>query len=532
MKLTARHVAELCEELRGLVVGWTVRDVQGLPPRDVLLVLAPDGGRTDAPGVGPQEGPPVLRLRLSADPEAPRLHLQQGRVLRHDGPLGPFFRRIAEELAGATLTEVAPVRGDRIALLSFRAAEGRRALLLELFGRRANLALLGPRDVVLDVLVPAPAKAGQAPRIAVGAVWTAPEGGASALDGPPLGEAFPAPAEPPPGRDPGRAQRSWRIESHLGGHAAEARAGDLRRGLRQRLKRRMERTEALLRGLALKADASAEIERARQDGELLKAALATLPRGAESVELVDWFTEGAPLRRIELDPRRSPHENVERAFARVKKLERGAATVAEELARAEARLAELAAFCARVDCEGTEGGAGGDAEDPEALEREALALGLVEPRQEADVRKRKAPPPRRPFKTFHARSGAEVRVGRNARDNDELTLRHARGNDLWLHTADVPGSHVVLRVERGAEAAQEDILDAATLAVHFSPARGRERVPVHVVPRKQVSKPKGAKPGLVQLAGGRTLTVRLDADRLQRLLRAEDQQAAGPEGGD
>jgi predicted ribosome quality control (RQC) complex YloA/Tae2 family protein len=304
---------------------------------------------------------------------------------------------------------------------------------------------------------------------------------------------------------------------HLGGHAAEARDDDLRRGLQKRLNRRLERTDALLRGLAQKADASAEIERTRQDGELLKAAMGTLGRGLESVELADWFSEGAPPRQIALDPRRSAQENVEKLFARVKKLERGAATVAEERARAEAKRAELAGLIARL---------GDEAQDPEALEREALARGLVEARQVADIRKRKAPPPRRPYKTFMARSGAEIRVGRTAKDNDELTLRHARGNDLWLHTADVPGSHVVLRLEHGGEPHPEDVLDAATLAVYFSPARGRERVPVHVVHKKHVSKPKGAKPGLVQLSGGRTVTVRTEAERLARLLRGEDQAPA------
>jgi predicted ribosome quality control (RQC) complex YloA/Tae2 family protein len=510
MKLSARHVAELCEELARLVVGWTVKDVQGLPPRDVLFVLEPP---IDHSAVA-DDGPAVLRVRCSADPEAPRLHLQQGRVLRHDGPQGPFFRRLAEDLVGATLQHVAPVRGDRIALLEFRAPLGRRSVVLELFGRRANMALLGPGDVVLDVLVPAPVKAGEAPRLAVGGAWRAPEGGFGGAEGAALEDELAKPESAPPGRDKERAPRSWRVEAHLGGHAEEARDDELRRGLRQRLKRRLDRTDALLRGLAQKADAAGEIERTRQDGELLKAAMGTLARGLEFVEVADWFSEGAPPRRIELDPRRSLHENIEKLFARVKKLERGAATVAEERARAEAKRAELAEMLARLDDEMNE---------PEALEREALERGLVEPRQVADVRKRKAPPPRRPYKTFAARSGAEIRVGRTAKDNDELTLRHARGNDLWLHTADVPGSHVVLRLEHGGEPHPEDVLDAATLAVHFSPARGRERVPVHVVLKKHVSKPKGAKPGLVQLSGGRTLTVRTEAERLERLLRGEDQ---------
>ena len=157
--------------------------------------------------------------------------------------------------------------------------------------------------------------------------------------------------------------------------------------------------------------------------------------------------------------------------------------------------------------------------DPEQTEKEAVRGGLIERRQEADSRKRKAPTVRRPFKSFTSSRGLEIRVGRTAKDNDALTLRHARGNDLWLHTADVPGSHVILRLERKVEAHPEDILDAAILATYFSPARGKDRVPVHVVFRKHVSKPKGAKPGLVTLSGGKSVTVRDDPQRLQRLLR-------------
>ena len=127
----------------------------------------------------------------------------------------------------------------------------------------------------------------------------------------------------------------------------------------------------------------------------------------------------------------------------------------------------------------------------------------------------------------------EVRVGRRAKDNDSLTLRHARGNDVWLHTADAPGSHVVLRVGTNAEPDAEDLLDAAHLAVHFSPLRDSARAKVHVARRKEVHKPRGAKPGLVTLSGGRILDVRMQPERLARLLRArspgagEDPAASG-----
>ena len=150
--------------------------------------------------------------------------------------------------------------------------------------------------------------------------------------------------------------------------------------------------------------------------------------------------------------------------------------------------------------------------------------------QEADPRRRKAPAPRLPYRTFEGVKGTEIRVGRTARDNDALSLKLCNGNDLWLHTADAPGSHVVLRTSVNArgkgkgkspEADPEELLDAAHLAVHFSPLRGAEKADVHVCPCKQVHKPKGAKPGLVTLSGGRTLQVRLEPERLDRLLRAD-----------
>lgn len=498
-------MAELCEELQQLLAGWLVKDVQGLPPRDVLLILEPP---TD-----PGDGPPILRLRLAADPSAPRLHLQQGRVRKHDGPVGPFFQRLTDELIGASLQRIAPVRSDRIAIAEFKAAEGKRALMIELFGRRANVLLLGAGDRVLAMAAQPPTKGGQVPRLKEGEPWQPPGAGRPPADpGPSIAEAFEEPAETPPGKVKDRAPLSWRVEGALGADAEEARGDEARRKLKSRLKRRIGRANGLLEGLRSKADAAAGAERVMQDGELLKASLGTFQRGDTSVTLQDWYAEGAPERTIELDPKLSPHENVERVFTRYHKLVRARENVTEEIERAEARLAELEAL--RVRAEDT-------AEDAEALDRDAVERGLLDRQQIADVRKRKAPEPRKPYLRYVGSKGTEILVGRNARDNDTLSIRIARGSDTWLHTADVPGSHVVLRTNKGQEPDPEEVLDAAHLAIHYSPVRGTDRAPVHVVKAKHVHKPKGAKPGLVNLSGGRILEVRVQQERLEALLRGD-----------
>ena len=168
--------------------------------------------------------------------------------------------------------------------------------------------------------------------------------------------------------------------------------------------------------------------------------------------------------------------------------------------------------------------------DPWALAEEGRERGLLDREQVADVRRRKPPPARKPYREFTTLAGSTVLVGRSAADNDVLTLRVARGNDLWLHTRDAPGSHVVLRLQRGAEPDEEDVLDAAHLAVHFSPLRESTRVAVHVARRKRVHKPKGAKPGLVTLSGGRVVQLRVQPQRIQRLLASARRGPSGAEG--
>jgi predicted ribosome quality control (RQC) complex YloA/Tae2 family protein len=120
--------------------------------------------------------------------------------------------------------------------------------------------------------------------------------------------------------------------------------------------------------------------------------------------------------------------------------------------------------------------------------------------------------------------GLEIWVGRSDAANDFLTMRLARGKDLFFHLDGAPGSHVILRTEGRDDPPSEAVVDACELAVHYSKAKNATRADVHVVPIANVKKPKGAKPGLVYVHGGRTVHLRRTPARLQRLLesRVED----------
>jgi predicted ribosome quality control (RQC) complex YloA/Tae2 family protein len=166
-----------------------------------------------------------------------------------------------------------------------------------------------------------------------------------------------------------------------------------------------------------------------------------------------------------------------------------------------------------------------DTAPPDALprlEREArtLAAGPRLVPQSTGKRRRDEPLP--PYRTFRSLAGIPILVGRGAAENDALTVRVARGNDLWLHVRGVSGAHVVVRLDRGKVPDQETLLDAAHLAAHFSDARGAAQVEVAWTRAKHVRKPRGAAPGAVSYSQERVVLLRLEAARIERLLGEEE----------
>ncbi len=138
-------------------------------------------------------------------------------------------------------------------------------------------------------------------------------------------------------------------------------------------------------------------------------------------------------------------------------------------------------------------------------------------------------PPRRrgeeeavPYRTFRSQAGLAILVGRGAAENDQLTVRVARGNDLWLHARGRPGAHVVLRLPKGAAPDQESLLDAAHLAAHFSDARGEAAPEIVYTRAKHVRKVRGAAPGAVTFSQERAMALRVEPARVERLLQAEE----------
>jgi predicted ribosome quality control (RQC) complex YloA/Tae2 family protein len=221
-------------------------------------------------------------------------------------------------------------------------------------------------------------------------------------------------------------------------------------------------------------------------GHLLMAQQDQVPDGAEEVKLPDLFEEGDPV-TIPVDPAMSPVENAEHYYDRARSTRRSRD-------EAEARLDDTLERADRA----------------EALLEELRTIdtldGIKQFRAEREeefapfVSQKDAETTQFPFRRFDLGDGFEVWVGKNARQNHELTFHASQKYDRWLHARGVPGAHTVLHLpNRDAEPGKRRLYTAAAIAAHYSQSKGSDVVPVMVTERKYVTSPKGADPGVVRV---------------------------------
>jgi predicted ribosome quality control (RQC) complex YloA/Tae2 family protein len=206
---------------------------------------------------------------------------------------------------------------------------------------------------------------------------------------------------------------------------------------------------------------------------------------------------------IPLDPALSASELAARWLRKAKRYQAAATRISSRRAEVAVELAAAEAAWQRAQAASS-----------------AAELLLLEPEASKPPVASRKPQARLPYRTFLS-GGGRILVGRNARDNDALTFRVARGNDVWLHARGVQGAHVV--IPGAGDAPDSTVLgDAALLAAHFSSFRSTGGVEVSWTRCKHVRKPRGAPPGSVLITQEKTIRVRLDPERLAGLLRTED----------
>jgi len=500
-----RHVREVVNaRLRGHVVERFVQ---------------PDGDRVALSLFGrPKEGDDGRKtfVLLCCRPDLARVSEVDTLPKAPDNPPA-FVSYLRAHLGRARLEGARLVGEDRILALRFAAREGAFDLLLAIHGKRSNLYVVDPDGVIVAVLRP---PADTRPEMVLGTPFAPPES-----------------APPAPGGDRFEEESDEAllaaIERDYSEREDERDAAVLVRDMRQALKRERKQAERRLAKIEAELAEADQANTLQRHGELLKSALGRIEPGASSVRVIDYET-GEEI-DVPLDPKKSAKENLEATFKRYQKLIR-------RLTKAGGQVDEARDWCRTL--EDLAGALDGAAPEGGELEADALARLSERPEMQRLIGRRRAAQsagasaraprsesgeaslparlrgvakrlqPRR----YLSRDGLEIWVGRSDAGNDHLTTRLARGKDLFFHLDGAPGSHVILRTEGRDDPPQESVLDACELAVHFSKQKNADRADVHIVPIKQVKKPKGAKPGLVYVTGGRSLHLRREDSRLERVL--------------
>ncbi|MBL9038700.1 MAG: DUF814 domain-containing protein [Archangium sp.] len=386
-------------------------------------------------------------------------------------PTPPTWQHVLRrELTGAALVDVEALSANDVALLHFAKADTRLTLALEL--ATPAIALLNRDATVLSTSIPG--------RIRVGHRWELPAGKT-------------------PAEAPSRLQGDH-VALRLA-HAAEAFFSKNEQATWQRARKnpleaklkRLLRTKEKVRADAARVD-GADFQR---DGALLAQNLYRLKRGMTSVTVTEYLPSGDVAERtIALTPTRTPQEEVAWRFKQHKRLLRGAELATARLQQLDADEAELRDAMRALDDT--------PAEEP---------IGPAPRPERAEAK---------PYREYRGHGDQRLWVGKGAAHNDTLTFHVAKPHHLWLHARGVTGAHVVVPLEKNQTVSSEVLLDAAHLALHHSDSKHEPRGEVSWVQVKFV-RSAGA-PGAVTYTREKTLMLRVEPERLQRLLRTADSE--------
>lgn len=236
-------------------------------------------------------------------------------------------------------------------------------------------------------------------------------------------------------------------------------------------------------------------------GELLTANSYAINKGDMEAVVDNYYEEGTTV-TIPLDPRKTPIENAQRYYSRYTKAKNALIMIAEQLKKAKEDIDYFEMIKQQV--------MQASPEDIDEIREELAELGLMRARRGKKKQKPKKPSP----EAYISTSGIPISVGKNNKQNDYLTFKIAARDHVWLHTKDIPGSHVVIHDTNPDE---QTIEEAAILSAYFSKARGSSSVPVDFTEIRHVKKPNGAKPGFVIYFEQKTLFVTPDEDVVRKL---------------
>jgi len=438
----------------------------------------------------------AFMILLSLSARFPRLHLLTVKMANPEKPLrfASFLRahirggRIesSEQVrAPATDTDPDPVPGERIVRIIIQRGGGRMILWLRLWGAAANAILTDQNGTILDAFYRRPKKEEMA-----GKLFDPLTAAASARAGSGVKRVFTIRELPGSGSFNEKLEALFEELETKGDVAKAAAEADAELAMSEN------KVLANLEKLAARLAEYATVERLREMGDLLTSNLHLMARGERWIDMEDYFHENATV-RVELKPELSPAQNAERYYDKHRKARLGKSKVQEEIEHLEATLKRVQVQRASI----------AENPDPDALGRLAKSA----------ARARKPLTSEGTPGLVFASPPFRIMVGRTAAENDTLLRTRVRGNDWWFHARDYPGAYVFVKAPAGKSLPLETMLDAATLAVHFSKGKTSGQGDVYYTRVKYLRRAKGARRGTVLPTQEKNIHVKIDPERIERL---------------
>lgn len=230
-------------------------------------------------------------------------------------------------------------------------------------------------------------------------------------------------------------------------------------------------------------------------GDLISANLYSIEKGVDEITLENFYEEGNPLITVKLDPLLSPSQNMQKYYSEYRKSDTAAKILSEQIKKGAEDLEYIDSVFDALTRAQTE-------DEQNVIRFELMREGFIKSIKLTKGREPKSAPPLE----FISPEGYKILVGRNNRQNDILTTKTAEKTDIWLHTKNIAGAHVIIQT-KGQNPPDGVITFAARLAAQNSKAKNSSRVPVDYVQARYVKKPSGAKPGMVIFTNNKTVYV-------------------------
>jgi predicted ribosome quality control (RQC) complex YloA/Tae2 family protein len=287
------------------------------------------------------------------------------------------------------------------------------------------------------------------------------------------------------------------------GKAERDRVKQLGSDLERLVKNELEKNETKLKKLEKTLQEAENADKYQLLGELLTANLYAVQKGMTEIEVINYYDEKGEKVTIPLDPQKSPSGNAQSYFSKYQKAKHAMVVVKEQIDKTKEEIQYFENLLQQLES--------ASPKDLEEIREELAEEGYLRLKSKA---KRKQGKDKPIIDTYMASDGTIILVGKNNKQNDYVTTKLARRDDIWLHTKDIPGSHVVIR---HTNPSKETLLQAAHLAAYFSKAKHSSSVPVDYTKVRYVKKPNGSKPGFVIYENQQTIYITPDPDVVMKM---------------